>query len=37
LDIALAEHRRNRLARQANQRFLHSGVEIEDVYGNLEE
>jgi hypothetical protein len=37
LDIVLAEHRRNRLAREANQRFVNSGVEIEDVYGNLEE
>jgi hypothetical protein len=37
LDLALAEHRRNRLAREANRRFLQSGVAIEDVYGNLED
>ncbi len=37
LDLALAEHRRNRLAREANRRFLHSGIAIEDVYGNLED
>ncbi len=37
LDIALAEHRRNRLAREANRKFIHSGIAIEDLYGNLEE
>jgi hypothetical protein len=37
LDLALAEHRRNRLAREANRRFLQSGVAIEDVYGNLDD
>lgn len=37
LDLAIAEHRRNRLAREANERFVRSGIEIEDVYGNLED
>jgi hypothetical protein len=36
LDLVISEHRRNRLAWEANQRFVRSGVEIKDVYGNLE-
>ena len=34
LDRVIEEHRRDRLAWEANQRFLSSGAEIEDVYGN---
>lgn len=34
LDLAIAEHEKNRLAYEANERFLRSGVEIKDVYGN---
>ena len=34
LDHVIEEHRRDRLAREANQRFLSSGAEIEDVYGS---
>ena len=35
LDLAIAEHRRNRLVLEANERFLTSGIDIEDVYGTL--
>jgi hypothetical protein len=37
LDIVITEHERNRLAREANERFVKSGVEIRDVYGKLAE
>jgi hypothetical protein len=37
LDLAIAEERSNRLAHQANARFLRSGILIEDVYGNLDD
>jgi hypothetical protein len=36
LDLVLSEHRRNRLAAEANERFVASGVAIKDVYGTLE-
>ena len=36
LDEVIAESRRTRLAWEANERFVKSGVQIEDVYGNLE-
>jgi ribosomal protein S4 len=35
LDVVIAEHERNRLTREANERFVRSGVEIRDVYGKL--
>jgi len=35
LDLAIAEHEKNRLALQATKRFLKSGIEIKDVYGTL--
>jgi hypothetical protein len=35
LDFAIAEHEKNRLALQATERFLKSGIEIKDVYGSL--
>ena len=35
LDFAIAEHERNRLALDATERFLTSGIEIKDVYGTL--
>jgi hypothetical protein len=35
LDLAIAEHQRNRLVLQATERFIKSGSEIEDVYGTL--
>jgi hypothetical protein len=37
LDEVIAEHERNRLTREANERFVSSGIEIRDVYGNLAE
>lgn len=36
LDLAISEHERNRLAAEANQKFLKSGVVIRDVFGTLE-
>jgi len=35
LDFAIDEHEKNRLAVEANERFVRSGVEIKDVYGKL--
>ena len=37
LDFVLSEHERNRLAMEAHERFLKSGIQIKDVYGVLEE
>lgn len=37
LDLVISEHERNRLAAEANERFLSSGIHIEDVYGTVEE
>ena len=37
LDVVIAEHERNRLTREANERFLKSGIEIRDAYGKLAE
>jgi len=34
-DTVIAERKRNRLTREANERFLKSGIEIIDVYGKL--
>jgi hypothetical protein len=36
LDFAIAEHERDRLAFEANERFLKSGIVIKDVYGTLD-
>ena len=36
LDFTISEHERNRLAYEANERFLRSGVEIKDVFGKLD-
>jgi len=36
LDFAISEHERNRLAWEANDRFLKSGIKIKDVYGVLD-
>ena len=36
LDFTITEHERNRLALEANERFLRSGVDIKDVYGRLD-
>lgn len=37
LDVVIAEERRNRLAQEANQRFVQSGIKIRDVYGKLDD
>jgi hypothetical protein len=37
LDLVISEHERNRLAAEAHDRFLRSGIEIKDVYGVLED
>ena len=36
LDIVITEDNRNRLALEANQRFLRSGIRIRDVFGGSE-
>jgi hypothetical protein len=36
LDAVIAEHKRNQLVTEANERFVKSGIEIQDVYGALE-
>ena len=36
LDLAIAEHQKNRLALEANDRFFKSGIEIKDIYGTLD-
>lgn len=36
LDLVLSEHQRNRLAAEAIERFVTSGIRIKDVYGKLE-
>jgi hypothetical protein len=36
LDFTISEHRRERLAQEANERFAASGAVIRDVYGKLE-
>ena len=33
LDLAISEYESNRLAVEANERFVKSGIEIKDVYG----
>jgi len=35
LDLAIAEHESNRLALEATERFVKSGVHIKDVYDTL--
>lgn len=35
LDFCISEYERNRLALEANDRFVTSGIEIKDVYGVL--
>ena len=37
LDFVISEHKRNRLAVKANERFVTSGIVIRDVYGTFEE
>ena len=35
LDLAIAEHEKNRLVLEATERFVRSGIDIKDVYGAL--
>ena len=37
LDLAISEHERSKLAAEANQKFIRSGVVIRDVFGTLDE
>jgi hypothetical protein len=36
LDLAIAEHDKNRLTLEATERFFSSGIRINDVYGRLD-
>jgi hypothetical protein len=36
LEFTIAEHEKNRLVLTATERFVKSGIEIEDVYGTLD-
>lgn len=36
LDLVISEHEKNRLATQANERFVKSRITVQDVYGTLE-
>ena len=36
LDLVISEHERNRLAAEANDRFVKTGIAVKDVYGTLE-
>jgi len=36
LDLAIAEHQRNKLVLEAAERFIKSGIDIKDVYGKLD-
>jgi hypothetical protein len=35
LDAVIAEHKRNQLTVDANERFVKSGIEIKDMHGKL--
>jgi hypothetical protein len=35
LDAVIAEHKRDQLAVEANERFIQSGIKIKDVYRKL--
>jgi hypothetical protein len=37
LDFAIDEHERNRLVSEAHERFFRSGIEIKDIFGNLDD
>jgi hypothetical protein len=37
LDLAISEHERNRLAAEANERFMKSRIAFNDVYGTPEQ
>jgi hypothetical protein len=35
--LMISEHKRNRLAVEANERFVTSGIDVKDAYGTLED
>jgi hypothetical protein len=35
LDAVIAEHQRDRITREANERFVSTGIKIRDIYGKL--
>jgi hypothetical protein len=35
LDMVIIEHERDRLTREANERFVKSGIKVRDIYGKL--
>jgi hypothetical protein len=37
LDLVISEFERNRMAAEANERFVQSGIEIKDIYGVLDQ
>jgi hypothetical protein len=37
LDLAIAEHKKDRLVLRATERFVKSGIDIKEVYGTLED
>jgi hypothetical protein len=37
LELAIEQEKSNRLAHEANARFLQSGAKIRDIYGSLDE
>jgi len=37
LGLMISEHKRNRLAVEANERFVTSGIDVKDAYGTLED
>ena len=36
LDLVISEHERSRLAAEANERFVRSGIAVKDIYSTLE-
>jgi len=36
LDLVISEHEKNRLAAEANNRFVKRGMDVQDIYGTLE-
>jgi hypothetical protein len=36
LDLVISEYERNQIAAEANERFVNSGIQIEDVFGALD-
>ena len=36
LDLVISEYEKNRLAAETNERFVKSGIDVQDIYGTLE-